>query len=100
MDFLWALEEQIDFYDAIGYERMEWEVVAYYLKAGSWYLPKVRDILRDRKTASRLRWNMRRYMSVHPLEKLPLTEGERQLIRKVTPSVAHRFVRKIRSILK
>ena len=100
LDFLWALEEQIAFYHEIGYHKMKQEAIAYYLKAGSWYLPKVCDELHDRSRANALRMKMRSLMRKYPMEELPLTEDERQLIHKVTPSVAQRIVRKIRSMQK
>ena len=95
LDFLWALQEQIRFYDALGFERMKQEAIAYYLKAGSWYLPKVCDVLHDRKTAARLRRDMRRRMRSYPPEELPLTKQECEHIRRVTPSVWQRILRKL-----
>lgn len=100
LDFLWALQQQIAFYKAVGYHRMEHNAVAYYLKAGSWYLPKVCDILQDRSRANALRGQMRELMRQHPLEQLPLTDQERALIRKVTPSLGQRIIRKIKNHLK
>ncbi|MBQ7300539.1 MAG: glycosyltransferase family 2 protein [Clostridia bacterium] len=100
LDLLWALQEQIVFYDTIGFENMKKQVVAYYLKVGSWYLPKVCDLLHDRKKAAEIRHTMRKYMCQFDLDQLPLTSEEKDLIRLVTPSIAKRIKRKIGKMLK
>lgn len=96
LDFLWALQEQIAFYGSIGFQRMKREAVAYYLKAGSWYLPKVCDILQDRAVASQLRRDMRRMMRAYPPEELPLTHQECKHIHFVTPSLCCRVLRRLK----
>lgn len=82
LDLLWALEEQISFYDSVGYQRIKKEICAYYLKTAAWYSSRVRNELNNYRTAAEIRKKMQMILCDNPLDTLPLTEEECRTIEK------------------
>ena len=82
LDLLWALREQIDFYDSIGYFRMKRNLCAQYLETAAWYSGRIRNELNNYKRAAEIRKDMRKMLRDNPLDTLPLQEKQKAYIRK------------------
>ena len=80
LDLLWALREQIDFYDSIGYLRMKRHLCAQYLETAAWYSGRVRNELNNYKVAAQIRSDMRRLLRENPMDTLPLEEKQKEAI--------------------
>ena len=81
LDFLWALEEQLRFYQNIGYANMEKIIAAYFLQTTAWYSSRVHHELNNIPEAEKIRRRMRRVMQRHPLDSLSLTVEQMRSIR-------------------
>ena len=81
LDFLWALEEQLRFYQNIGYEKMEKIIAAYFLQTAAWYSSRVHHELNNIPEAEKIRRRMRRVLQRHPLDSLSLTVEQMRSIR-------------------
>lgn len=81
LDFLWALEEQLRFYQNIGYAKMEKIITAYFLQTAAWYSSRVHHELNNIPEAEKIRQRMRRVMQHHPLDSLSLTAEQKRSIR-------------------
>ena len=80
LDFLWALEEQINFYESVGYQQMKRKICAYYLSTAAWYSHRVRYELKCPDRAGEIRRDMLRLLEENPMNTLTLTDEERKSI--------------------
>lgn len=93
------MQEQIRFYESVGFETMKREICAYYLKTAAWYASRVRNELNNYKRAAQIRSDMRNLIRENPLESLPLTDEERENIRKAFHPLREQILRLPRVML-
>ena len=80
LDLLWALEEQINFYESVGYQQMKRKICAYYLTTAAWYSHRVRYELKRPDRAGEIRRDMLRLLEENPMDTLTLTDEEQKSI--------------------
>lgn len=98
LDFLWALEEQLRFYQSIGYNIMEKIIAKYFLQTAAWYSPRVYNELNNIPENAKILQRMRPVLRRHPLDSLPLTEEEKLTIRRAFHPILAQVLRLPRNI--
>lgn len=81
LDLLWALMEQVHFYESIHYETMKKQFCAMFLTNAAWYSKRVRYELKRPDRAAEIRKDMLRLLEENPMDTLPLTDSEQKGIR-------------------
>lgn len=80
LDYMWALEEQIHFYEQLGYNEARDVIVALYLNNAACYAHRVRYELLDGTAADGIVADIQSMIDKYPLDTLPLNEDEKKAV--------------------
>ena len=97
LDFLWALEEQLRFYQACGYAQMQGAVAREYIRSALWFAKRIRTELNDPKLSRRV---VRRAVriAVNNKKVFSLSAGEKDKLLKAAHPLLFRIRKKIRNL--
>lgn len=94
LDFLKALEDQIGFFDEIGYERLSAAVAGEYVRAALWLAGRVKKELKDDRLAGRVISDAARMRKLRR-GRIELTEKEESDLFRAAHPLLHRIKKKI-----
>ena len=97
LDFLWALEQQLSFYEKCGFEKMQGAVAREFILSALYLADRAGKELGDKKLSHKIVSDALRIRNRY-CEYLNLTEDEERKIFKATHPLRHKIRKKLRSV--